>query len=225
MIFIASLAINSIMAQEKLVPPNSEIQEPRLKEFLVNLEDAVYQKEKDFILNNLSPHVTNSFGGDGGIEEFKQYWNWEEDPSAFWKLATKLFELGGGGYQGGDSYRIPYVSSDWPGHEKYNVFDHMAITGSHVNVRERPDRESKVMGQLTYDIVKVDYEKSFPAFTGQRIEGVSYVGQKEWYHIESLDGEIRGFVYWDYIWSPIGYRLGLKLVDGEWEITFLVAGD
>jgi len=54
---------------------------------------------------------------------------------------------------------------------------------------------------------------------------VSYVGEKLWYFIESLDGKLTGYVYWDYIWSPIGYRAAFYKIDGKWQMTFLLAGD
>lgn len=82
-----------------------------------------------------------------------------------------------------------------------------------------------MVGQFSYDIVKVDYEKSFPSFGEAKIEGVTYIGTKLWYYTESLDGKLKGFVFWDYIWSPIGYRANFEFIDNEWKMTVLVAGD
>ncbi len=220
------LFVINLAGQEVIIPPKMIIEDPELKSFLTKLENAVKVRDKAFIIENMDPQITNSFGGDGGIEEFKQYWNWDSDSSEFWDLMKHLFKLGGDDFTSGDMYAIPYVFSGWPGHEKYDVFDHMAVTGSRVNVRDKPSlKNSNVLGQMSYDIVKVNYEKSYPPFDAPRLENVSYVGNKLWYYIESLDGKLKGYVFWEFIWSPIDYRLGIEKKNGKWVITFFVAGD
>ena len=71
-----------------------------------------------------------------------------------------------------------------------------------------------MIGQVSYDIVKVDYEKSFTSLDGSI-----------WYYVENLDGKLKGFVFEDYIWSPIGYRANFEFIDDEWKMTVLVSGD
>lgn len=219
------MVIQEGICQAKLEPPIHHISDPSLAEFLRDLEDAIYVKDKEFIIGNLNPQIQNSFGGDGGIDEFKQYWNWDSESSKFWNLMTKLLELGGGEFNGGDTYRIPYVNSMWPSHDEFDVFEHMAITGSNVNVRENPSIESPTTAQLNYDIVTVNYNKSHPPFNSPKINGVKYIGSKEWYYIESVDKSIQGYVNWNYIWSPVGYRLGLYKKNDKWLISSLIAGD
>jgi hypothetical protein len=208
--------INSMFGQEKLLPPKMEIKDPVLKEFITNLKNAVKNKDKEYILSILSSDILVSFGGNGGIEEFKSHWKWSSDDSSFWKIMDKILRLGGEKYKGGGFYSIPYVFSNWPrDDEKYESFEHMAITGTNVNVRINPDlKTSEVVGQFSYDIVKVDYEKSIRAFD-----------ETIWYYTESLDGKLKGYVFWDYIWSPVGYRASFEIIDNDWKMTVLVQGD
>ncbi len=207
--------INSMFGQEKLPRPKMEIKDPVLNEFITNLKDAVKNNDKEYIISILSSDVYVSHGGNGGVKEFMSHWNWSSDDSAFWSTMDKLLQLGGGKYKGNGFYKIPYVSSNWPGDEKYSVFEHMAITGTNVNVRINPHlKTSEVVGQFSYDIVKVDYEKSIPAF-----------GETTWYYTESLDGKLKGYVFRDYIWSPVGYRATFEFIDTKWKMTILVAGD
>ena len=215
-IFIALFFINiSSFGQEKLFPPKTEIKEPVLNEFITDLKNAAKNKDKEYIISVLSSDILVSHGGNGGVEEFKSHWNWSSDNSEFWLTMDKLLQLGGGKYQGDGFYTIPYVSSNWPGHEKYSVFEHMAITGTNVNVRINPNlKTSEVVGQFSYDIVKVDYEKSIRAFD-----------EIIWYFVESLDGKLKGYVFRDYIWSPVGYRASFEMTDNNWKIVILVAGD
>ena len=137
----------------------------------------------------------------------------------------KLLRLGGSAYStDSEEYFIPYVFTDWP--SGLDPFDHLAVTATRVNVRDKPDLEdSQVLGQFNFDIVKVDYNKSYPPFDEPEIEGVEYIGSKLWYYVESLDGQLKGFVYWDLVWSPIGYRAGFRKQDGVWKIRFLLSGD
>ena len=192
-----------------------EINDPVLNEFITNLKNAVKNKNKEHIISILSSDILVSHGGNGGVEEFKNHWNWSSDDSSFWTIMDKLLQLGGEKYRGNGFYLIPYVSTNWPGDEKYSVFEHMAITGTQVNVRNNPDlKTSEVVGQFNYDIVKVDYEKSISAFD-----------ETIWYYTESLDGKLKGYVYWDYIWSPAGYKASFEFIDNEWKMTVLVGGD
>jgi len=208
----------------KLYPPENEIADTSLTLFIDSLKAAIDHQDKDFIIHHLSKHVKNSFGGDGGIAEFKTYWHWDSTHSKLWPLLDKIVSMGGGYTNNKDSYSFPYVFTDWP--EDYDPFAHAAITGSNVNVRDQPSLEdSKVLGQITYDIVRLNYEKSYPPFTAPQLENVDYVGPKEWYYVESIDNNVKGFVYWDYVWSPIDYRLGLMKEENRWTIMYLVAGD
>lgn len=208
-------SINSFLGQEKLFPPKMEIKDPVLNAFISDLKDAVENKDKEYIISVLSSDILVSHGGNGGVEEFKTHWDWSSEDSPFWSTMDKLLQLGGEKYIGDGLYSIPYVSSNWPGNEIYSVFEYMAITGTNVNVRINPElKTSEVMGQFSYDIVKVDYEKSIPAF-----------GETIWYYTESLDGKLKGFVFRNYIWSPVGYRATFELIGNEWEIAIIVAGD
>lgn len=207
--------INSTFGQEKLPRPKMEINDPVLTEFISNLKTAVKNKDKEYIISILSSDVLVSHGGNGGSKEFMSHWDWSSDDSAFWSTMDKMLQLGGGKYKGDGFYSIPYVSSNWPGHEKYRVYEHMAITGTDVNVEINPDlKTSEVVGQFSYDIVKVDYEKS-----------IIYFDETIWYYTESLDGKLKGYVFRDYIWSPAGYRASFEFIDNEWKMVILVAGD
>lgn len=206
---------NISFGQDKLIPPNVKIYDSGLKAFINHLKSAIKDKDTAYVISILTPDVYVSHGGNGGVKEFRSRWNWSSGESPFWSTMDRLLQLGGTKYKGDGLYSLPYVSSNWPGDEIYGVFEHMAITGTNVNIRSNPDLiNSKVVGQFSYDIVKVDYEKSVRAFE-----------KTIWYYTESLDGKLKGFVSSDYIWSPVGYRTTFKFIDTKWKIMVLVAGD
>ncbi|MEM8897963.1 MAG: hypothetical protein AAGC85_07650, partial [Bacteroidota bacterium] len=63
-----ALSFSFLIGQPKFTPPSQEISDPELKQFLEALEQAIKRKDKEFILENMSSNMMNSFGGDGGIE-------------------------------------------------------------------------------------------------------------------------------------------------------------
>ncbi len=197
----------------KLLPPKATYTDSSLSYFLDKLELAVDNEDMDYVLSVLYENVTVSFGGDGGIEEFKEHWNEIESPERLWKTLKQILKMGGDSYSVGDYYALPYVHTNWLEDPAYDAFEFMAIIGSNVNVRDQPNlKTSKVLGQLTYDVVAIDYQKH------------QVVDEVEWYYVIAENG-LEGYVHGDYIWSPIGYRLGMEKIDNEWKITFLVAGD
>lgn len=211
---VFSLATVHISAQGEMQPPSPEISDYSLSRFLTELTLAVGKKDKAFILDHLSPHILNSFGGDGGIEEFRQYWNFEGDNSQFWEVTEKLLLIGGPKFKKGtEDYTIPFTFTDWP--EAFDAFEYYLVLGSIVNVRDKPNTDdSQVLGQLSYQIVK------WNSTAGDR-----FSDEPVWHNVSSVDGKLTGFVYGKYLVSPIGYRMGFAKTEQGWVITMLVAGD
>ncbi len=207
-----------IHAQNQLLPP---IPDNTLVAFLEDLEEAVESKDKAFIIDHLAENVMFSFGAEGrGPKDFANYWNLNEpNNESFWVLLNRIVKMGGGNYNGDGMYSLPYVFSDWP--DEIEPYEYLAITGSNVNIRDRPTvNGSKVVGQFNYDIVLPDYEKCISTPEG-KIMSTSFM----WFYVKSMDEQLEGYVYGDFVWSPLGYRLGLKKSEKDWQITFLIAGD
>jgi hypothetical protein len=212
-ILVQVLFLNSTYAQDKLPRPSVEINDPSLIQFLDRLEDAVRMRDKDYIIGILSPNIVNSFGGNNGIEEFKTYWNWSSKSSSFWRIMQRMIEMGGGKHQQNEQYILPYVFPEW--NDKYDSYEYAAITGTYVNVRDKPNlNQSRVLGQFNYDIVKVDYERSHPSMENP-----------EWYFVTNPEGTLEGYVFWKYVWSPIGYRAIFEKTSGNWKMILFLAGD
>lgn len=215
--------------QTTLFPPTVDISDYTLSKFMTELTLAVGKKDKKFIIEHMSPKMLNSFGGNGGIEEFKEFWKWgNEEDSKFWKIAERLLILGGSKYiEGSNSYAIPFVYTDWSKLvNNYDAFEHSLIVGTEVNVRDTPNiATSKILGQLNYDIVKRPGNKSYETRDEHQVIEPNFMGGYSWEYICRLDDKLCGFVYWKYVISPIGYRMGFIKKNEKWMIKFLVAGD
>lgn len=220
-------------SQTKCYPRNDVYKDSSLTTFVCKLQYAIFKKDKNYLLSLVDKDIKNGFGGNDGIEEFKKIWGFDKgNDSHIWYYLSKLISMGGilSEYKDGNTVQknvvFPYVfEMSFPESAELDAFTVMAITGESVNVREKPDKTSKSLGQLTYDVVKVDYDKSYPPFAPPKIENLNYYGEKEWYYVTTLDKKLSGYVNWEYVWSPVSYRMFLAKKNGKWIITMLLEGD
>lgn len=194
------------------------------------MQYAVFRKDAGFLLSTVDPDIRLSFGDAHGLQDFKTMWKPEDPGSYIWPLLSKLISLGGvkSNYgTTGDCYVFPYVFDiTYPsGQNDLDGFNTLVVTGNNVNVREKPAIDAPRSGQLSYELVKVDYEKSYPPFEDKPLKELTYFGPKEWYYISTPDGKINGYIYHEYVWSPVDYRLFLEKQNGNWKIVCLIAGD
>ena len=97
--------------------------------------------------------------------------------------------------------------SRWP--DKFDPFEHIAVTGSQVRIRASAASDAPVLTTLSYAILQ--------------IEGNSYP-QRPWTAVKLPDGR-SGFVAAHLVRSPIEYRAIFTRVDGRWRMTAFIAGD
>lgn len=226
--FFTIMISNYGIGQTKLYPPTVKINDHSLYKFIIELTLAIGKKDSAFVTHHMTSNMMNSFGGDGGIDEFREYWNNLDTNSDFWPLAERFLKIGGGKYvPGSDQYVVPYSFSDWDTlNETYDPFTHSIIIGKNVNVRNSPNiTNSSIIGQLSYDVVRNDWEKTASSVNEHQVIEENYTGSYQWEYICTLDGDICGYINWKYIMSPLDYRLGFVKVDNKWKISFLVGGD
>jgi hypothetical protein len=103
-----------------LVPPGARCQEPTiafaddavgdpdLHIWRTRFLEALTQRDTAALFAALNPRILNSFGGDGGIQEFKAQWQLTTVPeqSEVWELLIGLLRQGGRFVQGGFSPRL-----------------------------------------------------------------------------------------------------------------------
>lgn len=212
------LATTSLtIAQERFVVPIDE--GPQDKSFVAFRNDliaALKRKDKNFLTGVLDKNIAVSFGGDDGIEDFKKYWSFNQPDTKVWDELLKVV-LNGGKFvnDGGDKeFCAPYSFSNFP--DDIDSFEHNMIFGSNVRLRSKPDLKSKIIGKLSYNVVKIDWENSVndgkvePTYT--------------WYKVETL-GRMKGFVSAEYVRSPIAHRACFTKSKGKWKLTAFIAGD
>lgn len=186
--------------------------------FREKLLDAVRNKDIFYLLDQLDPNIKVNFGDGNGVEAFTQAWQLTSEEktkvSPLWDELEKTLQLGGSFDKDNDLFLSNYVFATLD--EPYDPFIHAVVVGSGVRYRSAPNLQSKVVGRLSYDVVEV-LDRNGPTAT---IGGETY----PWVKIKSLTGK-EGYIFGKYIVSPIDYRAGFKKINGNWKMTFFVAGD
>lgn len=212
---IFSLLTISVFAfgQNNKFPPSDESgRTPELSKFVIELKEIIKNKDSGKLLEIVHPEIKFDFDEGIGIERFKKNWKPEDRNSRLWPILNKIVGLGGVFNKNRKEtfydFVFPYVNTvDLEDGDDY--FTTLVITNKDVNVREMPDLNSRIVGQLTYDVVTYDYEKS----------------EEQWYFIQTADKKISGYINSDFAYSPVDYRMFLTREKGKWMISCIVAGD
>ena len=211
LMLISMFAINVSAQVAKFYPVDEASKEPTFFTFRARLIQAVHRRDAGYLLSILSPKIQNSFGGDGGIEEFKTTWKPERAQSELWTELANVLSLGGAFDKDG-IFVAPYISAKWP--EDKDSFELGAIIGEHVRVRAAPQISSSIMRELAFDIVEVpDWQKN--KARGER---------RDWIKVKLSDGQ-SGYIAEEFIRSPVDYRAGFAKEQGRWVMIFFIAGD
>lgn len=214
---VAATGLN-VAGQERFVRPvDGAAKDASFVAFRTKLIAAAERRDVNYIISILDPKVRLSFGGDEGVADFKKFWNIGQKDSLFWGEFLAVIKNGGSFSGEGRNklslFTAPYTFSDWP--DDIDGFEYHVIFGNRVNLRERPSMDARVVGQLSYNVVKIDGEKSVMLPDDRGFD---------WVRVETLGGK-KGFVKGDFVRSHIDYRAGFEKKGGVWKMTFFLAGD
>lgn len=195
-----------------LVPRDDGASDPSFLTFRGRLIEAVGARDTATVLAVLDPAIHLTFGDARGIADFRELWlsGTPPDGEPLWTVLGHVLGMGSVAHDEG-FVTVPYVFGAWP--DDVDPFEHGAIAGEHVRVRAAPNTEADVLATLTYTVVPITtwwYDDD-----GRR---------REWIGIRLEDGR-EGFVAGDYLWSAVDYRAGFEKRDGQWRMTFFIAGD
>ena len=210
---LLTVSILTFGQNSKFLPRDDSGKTPELKLFVKELNEIIKNKDSQKLLTVVHPQIKFDFDEGIGIEKFKKNWNPEDKNSSLWTIMNKIVGLGGVYNKNRTEpfydFVFPYVNEiDLEDGDDYVIT--LVITNKDVNVREKPDLNSKIVGQLTYDIVTYDYEKS---------------KDHKWYFIQTTDKKVSGYISSDFAYSPVDYRMFLTKEKGKWMISCIVAGD
>lgn len=206
------------VGQEKFVRPVDEAKkDASFLAFRTKLIAAVERRDAKFILSIIDPQIKIGFGGDDGIAAFKRQWKLANKKSDFWQEFLAVIKNGGTFDSGGKSFTAPYTFTSWP--DDVDGFEYLAIFGNGVNLRDKPSKDGRVIGSLSYNVVSVEFEASVKSSVS-REEDTKF----EWYKVKTLGG-LSGFVKSEFVRSHIDYRASFEKQRGAWKLVFFLAGD
>lgn len=221
-VFLLSLAILyasinvSAQKERRILPVDEGKADTSFKLFREKLIEAVEKRDVKYVVGILDPAVVNSFGGNGGIEEFKKMWKTNSPKSELWDELLIVLTSGGSFFKEETNrlFCAPYSFKQFP--EDLDAFEYQLIFDHNVNLRARPDLKAETVAHLSYNVVKVDYESS--------IADKNKEGRYVWLKVETLGGK-KGFVSAKFVRSAIDYRACFEKKNGKWKMTSFVAGD
>lgn len=218
---LATMPPRSATAQiTKIMPVDQADHDPVFFAFRAHLLVALQEKDTAYLYGVLADDIHNSFGGDGGIAEFKATWQPEQPESRVWRTLTEILALGGqfqkpsAGSQT-QTFVAPYVYSVRPS-VGFDPWDHGVVIGRGIRVRERPAAASQTLTYLSFDVVRVPDWKAQPDADG--------TAGRSWTPVELADGR-KGFIASEYLRRATAHRAVFVLRDGTWLLKALVAGE
>ena len=219
LIFIFSTLGAAQQKERQVMPVDEGKSDASFAAFRQKFIAAVKKRDVKFLIDALDRDVKGSFGGDDGIADFKRLWKLDRpEKSELWNELLTVLTNGGTFLKEpaikNKQFCAPYSFTVFP--EDLDAFEYSMIFGSNVNLRAAPNLEAKVVAQLSYNVVKVDYENS--------IADKMKEGEFDWLKIETLGGK-KGFVSAEFVRSPIDFRGCFEKINGKWKMTVFLAGD
>jgi hypothetical protein len=207
-------AVFNVFAQDRFVKPVDEAQKDEsFLAFRTKLIQAAKHRDTKYILSIVDADIKNSFGGDDGIQEFKEWWKINDAKSEFWKEFLPVISNGGQFIAGENNlFCAPFSFTAFP--EDLDAFSYSVIFGNNVNLRSKPNINAPIISTLSYNI----FEMVKAVKDKENSENVS------WYEIRTLGGK-EGFIKPEYARSPIDYRACFEKKNGKWKMTAFIAGD
>lgn len=200
-------ALGPAATSTEIRPVDEAGKDPSFQAFRTRLQEILQKRDAAALKPIIDPPITFTYGGgDPGWKGFSKLWRLEQSDSKLWPLMQRVLSLGGAFQQDG-TFVAPYVTGRWP--KDVDVYTNGAILGEHVNVRESPAAGSRVVANLSYEVVGVVRDPRPP---------------EDWARIKLPDGRI-GYVAAQYFWSPLDYRAYFSKESGQWRLTVFVAGD
>ncbi len=191
----------------RLAPVSDESRDSAFHAYIGKLRAAVAKHDEKALRKLVDPSVItmNEAGKDQrGWEKFRAAWGVGENDGAAWDVLADLMELGFFREAPG-IYVSPYVVWKFPRDLDPNL--HLVVLRDALPLREKPERDSRPVATLAFDIVK-------------KVGEAREEGAFEWVEVQTASGA-RGFVQAANVRSPLMPRAQFSRKDGRWMLTVL----
>lgn len=198
----------SLEAQEaRVLPVDEAAKDAGFFAFRARLQRAVAERNTTALLAVVHPDIKLSFGDDYGIESFREGWLAGPEPGIWGELGTVLAL--GGRFQDDSTFAAPYTFTESPG--EMDPYEALIVISDSVPVHAAPSDDSDVVANLSFDVVRHEWDSDDPVPEG-------------WVAVGLQDGTL-GYLRSRFVRSPIDHRAIFSRQKGRWWMTIFIAGD
>ena len=207
-----------ILEKGKIYPFDEAPRDTAFLVFRETLVDAIKHKNVFHLLDKIDKNIYCSLADKKGSAAFVEMWGLESavgiDSSLVWEILTAVL-TNGGAFLSKDhtAFIAPYFhATDNDDFFQPNVL----IAAQGVRIRTSPDLSADILVNVSHQIVELlSYEDKEEIIGGET---------SQWAKIKLANGK-EGYVWGKFIAHPFDYRVGFKKQEnGDWSMTFLVAG-
>jgi hypothetical protein len=190
-------------ANPQLLPVDDAPSKPDFLQYRSRLQMAVERRDVAAVVEASDPDIRLGFAdGSEGTKVLRKLL--AEQPELWEEL--RLVLVNGGSFPMPTAFAAPYVYSNWP--DRFEAFECVAVIGKNVQLRVAPQRDAQVIASVSYLIVRL----------------IAKSDDNMWAQVELGDGRT-GYLWDDFVRSPVNYRAFFNLIDGRWRMTAFVEGD
>lgn len=213
-----AVAVEKSRKAVRILPPAAPQLSGDAQTLVSSLRRIVGDRDAKALVAMLSPDVLASFGGDGGVAEFRAKWrlDGEGGASGVWTVLDRLLRhpphvarLDDEGVEA----VFPYYFSAWP--EGDDSFDAFFADGRDVPLRAGPSPSAPVVGHLAFEAVFGQPDTAFERVAGD---------DGGWAAVRTATGAF-GYVDTAQVPPVLSYRAVFERRAGRWQLAALVDGD
>ena len=195
----------------RLEPVDEASRNPAFAAYRTALLDAVRRRDVEFVVAQADPGIKLSFGGQQGLEDFRQSLTGTEEWEGenYWRELQTVLELGGVFMKDG-AFCTPYMACiDVPGCPHCDPFETVFVTVKDAVARTAPDEQAPMAAILSWHVLQMDYEAT---------------GAAGWYAVKLPIGRTV-FLSDKESRMAIDYRARFEKTTAGWRMTVFIAGD
>jgi hypothetical protein len=209
----------------KIFPVDQSTKDPSLVLFLRELKKIIGSCDSTGLYKLFHPEIKITMGGElKGLKGFRyQFVKDHKITPDFWENFDKMLSLGGAFFtpiQSAEiSYIVPYpcvdslIPASLRGHPDFDIVLSGVCISPNSPVFEKPDRGSRVIAHLDYDIF---------SFANDSLNTFSTYEQFQ--YGETFDHKTKGFILKKDIYYLGGLYAVFKKISGKWIITEIIYG-
>lgn len=194
----------------EIIPTDESATDTSLLRFITHLKQIVSEKNREALLNLIGPATITSHGGGlAGKKDFIEYWQLQKKPyeSRLWPKLERAISLGGCFDKGINKHDfiMPYLQAShyFENGCDFDWFTTYVCLSPSTKIYEKPDKASKVIAKLKYNILETDYDSKITD---------SFIP------VYTVDKSVRGYVHEQDVYPCADYMLAIRKEHDTWKI-------